>query len=96
MINSRLRAVLTCIAKVTKLMNSYSIVERINSQVNASVSYKTDLEQYGKPEHWVEADTLGDCEDYALLKRQQLLEVVTLTASVTGGVYVNAQGYKAP
>jgi len=25
-----------------------------------------------------------------------LLEVVTLTASVTGGVYVNAQGYKAP
>ena len=25
-----------------------------------------------------------------------LLEVVTLTASVTGGVYVNAQGYIAP
>ena len=55
-------------------MNSYSIAERINSQVNASVQYKTDLEQYDKPEFWVEARTFGDCEDYALLKRAYLLE----------------------
>ena len=55
-------------------MNSYAIAERINSQVNASISYKTDLEQYNKPEHWVEATTFGDCEDYALLKRAYLLE----------------------
>ena len=55
-------------------MNSYSVAERINSDVNASVRYKTDLEQYSKPEHWVEANTFGDCEDYALLKRQRLLE----------------------
>ena len=55
-------------------VNSYSIAERINSQVNASISYKTDLEQYNKPEHWVEATTFGDCEDYALLKRAYLLE----------------------
>ncbi len=55
-------------------VNSYSIAERINSQVNASVQYKTDLEQYDKPEFWVEANTFGDCEDYALLKRAYLLE----------------------
>lgn len=55
-------------------MNSYSLAERINSQVNESVQYKTDLEQYSKPEFWVEADTFGDCEDYALLKRAYLLE----------------------
>ena len=55
-------------------MNSYSLAERINSQVNASVQYKTDLEQYDKPEFWVEANTFGDCEDYALLKRQVLLK----------------------
>ena len=54
-------------------MNSYSLAERINSDVNASVQYKTDLEQYSKPEHWVEANTLGDCEDYALRKRELLL-----------------------
>jgi len=55
-------------------MNSYSIVESINSKVNASVQYKTDLEQYATPEYWVEANTLGDCEDYALLKRALLKE----------------------
>ena len=55
-------------------MNNYSIAERINSDVNASVTYKTDLAQYGKPEHWIEANTLGDCEDYALLKRELLLK----------------------
>jgi len=56
------------------MTNSYKIASRINSDVNASVTYKTDLEQYATPENWVEANTLGDCEDYALLKRQRLLE----------------------
>lgn len=56
------------------MTNSYKLAERINSDVNASVKYKTDLEQYSTPEYWVEAGTLGDCEDYALLKRQVLLK----------------------
>ncbi len=55
-------------------MNSYSIAERINSDVNASVSYKTDLGQYQRPDYWVEANTFGDCEDYALRKRELLLK----------------------
>ena len=56
------------------MTNSYKLAERINSTVNASVSYKTDLQQYGKPEHWCLPTAFGDCEDYALLKRQRLLE----------------------
>jgi predicted transglutaminase-like cysteine proteinase len=55
-------------------INSYSVAERINITVNAQVQYKSDLEQYDKPELWVEANTFGDCEDYALLKRQLLLK----------------------
>ena len=55
-------------------MNSYSIAERINAQVNASVTYKTDLEQYSKPDNWCLPSDFGDCEDYALLKRKLLLE----------------------
>jgi len=54
-------------------MSSYNLAERINSQVNASVTYKTDLEQYDTPDCWVEAGTFGDCEDYALRKRELLL-----------------------
>lgn len=60
--------------QLNQSMNNYSLAERINLQVNASVSYKTDLEQYGVPEFWTEAGTFGDCEDYALLKRAYLLE----------------------
>jgi len=55
-------------------VNSYSLAERINSDVNASVTYKTDLAQYGTPEHWCLPYKFGDCEDYALLKRAYLLE----------------------
>ena len=55
-------------------MNNYNVAERINSQVNASVTYKTDLAQFEVPEFWQEAGKFGDCEDYALLKRAMLKE----------------------
>lgn len=55
-------------------LNSYSIAERINRDVNASVKYKTDLGQYGVPEFWTMAGKFGDCEDYALLKRKMLID----------------------
>lgn len=56
------------------MMNSYKIVERINLDVNALVTYKTDSQQFCVPEFWTEAGKFGDCEDYALLKRQLLLD----------------------
>ena len=56
-------------------MNSYSLAERINSDVNASVSYMSDSEQFGVPEWWSEARSgFDDCDGYALLKRQVLLK----------------------
>ena len=55
-------------------LNSYSIAERINSDVNASVKYKTDLGQYNVPEFWTVAGKFGDCEDYALSKRKMLID----------------------
>ena len=55
------------------MMNSYKIAERINSDVNASVKYKTDSQQFCVPEFWTVAGKYGDCEDYALAKRTALL-----------------------
>jgi predicted transglutaminase-like cysteine proteinase len=55
-------------------MNSYGDAERINSDVNARVTYKSDLQQFSVPEFWQEAGKFGDCEDYALLKRALLLK----------------------
>ena len=54
--------------------NRHSLAERINSDVNARVMYKSDLEQFDTPEFWVKAGQYGDCEDYALAKREALLQ----------------------
>lgn len=51
------------------------LATRINLGVNESVTYKTDLEQYDKPEFWALVGEFGDCEDYALLKRHKLREL---------------------
>jgi len=56
------------------MTNSYKLAERINSDVNARVTYKSDLEQFDTPEFWVKAGQYGDCEDYALAKREALLQ----------------------
>lgn len=44
-------------------------IEQINSKVNASIRPKAD-----KTEQWSINVTAGDCEDYALTKRQKLIE----------------------
>ena len=36
-------------------MNSYKLASRINSDVNASVTWMSDSEQFGVPEFWCEA-----------------------------------------
>jgi predicted transglutaminase-like cysteine proteinase len=50
-------------------------IVRINAQVNRSIEPITDLDQFGVIDRWdLPADGRGDCEDYALLKRTQLIE----------------------
>jgi len=46
----------------------------VNSQINGSVEYKSDLECYNRPDFWEFAQTQGDCEDYALTKQRALLQ----------------------
>lgn len=46
----------------------------INRSVNRAVEPATDLEIYGVTEYWTFPGAKGDCEDYALLKRHQLME----------------------
>lgn len=45
----------------------------INRLVNQAIQPATDLELYGVAERWVIPVDRGDCEDYALLKRQMLI-----------------------
>ncbi|GIL00315.1 MAG: hypothetical protein BroJett030_02140 [Alphaproteobacteria bacterium] len=48
---------------------------RVNQQINTQVTPVTDLEYYGVEEYWTFPDRFGDCEDYALLKRRQLIKL---------------------
>ena len=49
-------------------------LDRINRSVNAEIEPATDLELYGVTEYWtIPQNGKGDCEDYALLKRQRLI-----------------------
>jgi predicted transglutaminase-like cysteine proteinase len=46
----------------------------VNDRVNWMVTGVTDLQQYGQGEYWTYPDHgRGDCEDYALMKRRELM-----------------------
>ncbi|THK40036.1 transglutaminase [Ensifer sp. MPMI2T] len=46
----------------------------VNYEVNRAVTPMTDMEIHGVEEEWSYPDTIGDCEDYVLLKRRKLIE----------------------
>lgn len=56
-------------------MIPYKVAYEVNLEVNNSVKYRRDIDLYQKPEHWAPAILEGDCEDYALAKRQKLLDL---------------------
>ena len=49
-------------------------LDEINRAVNTVIEPVTDMELYGVEEYWTIPTTKGDCEDYALLKRQLLIK----------------------
>jgi len=46
---------------------------KANARANSTVAPVTDLEYYGVEEHWVMPGSAGDCEDFALMKRKELM-----------------------
>jgi predicted transglutaminase-like cysteine proteinase len=47
---------------------------KVNYTVNSSIQPMTDEEIYGVEERWAYPRTVGDCEDFALLKRKMLID----------------------
>lgn len=53
---------------------AFTVLDRVNRQVNAEIQPMTDWAQYGVEDYWtVPKSGKGDCEDYALMKRQRLI-----------------------
>jgi predicted transglutaminase-like cysteine proteinase len=55
-------------------LNSWNLLVLVNSQVNTQIRPQTDMDIWGKAEVWSYPETVGDCEDYVLLKRKLLNE----------------------
>jgi predicted transglutaminase-like cysteine proteinase len=51
----------------------WAAIVDVNNKVNASVVPRTDMDIWGKEELWSYPSKVGDCEDYALEKRRQLM-----------------------
>ena len=50
------------------------MLNAVNSYINDAITPKTDRELYGVEEHWTLPRSAGDCEDYVLLKRRELIK----------------------
>ena len=59
--------------RVTSSAVNLAELDEVNRAVNKAIQPATDMEVYGVSEHWTIPTTRGDCEDYALLKRQILI-----------------------
>jgi predicted transglutaminase-like cysteine proteinase len=66
-------------------------LQAINRDVNNSIWPEDDLRHYGRAEYWtIPTDGYGDCEDYALTKRQKLVEAGLSPASLRLAVVITA------
>ncbi|KAB2669417.1 transglutaminase-like cysteine peptidase [Ochrobactrum sp. LMG 5442] len=45
----------------------------VNASVNEKIAPMTDMEAWGREEYWEYPTTVGDCDDYMLLKRRELM-----------------------
>ena len=63
------------VACVRLTQERWGELQRVNSEVNRRVAYRSDRTLYGTLDLWTVAAEAGDCEDFALAKRQQLVRL---------------------
>ena len=69
-----------------------SQLDVINRRVNARVKPVTDMELYGREEHWAFPGNQGDCEDYVVLKRRTLMQLGWPASALLITVVLDEQG----
>jgi predicted transglutaminase-like cysteine proteinase len=52
----------------------WKVLLDVNYTINTKIQPMTDMEIYGVEERWAYPTTVGDCEDYALLKQRTLVQ----------------------
>lgn len=59
-------------ARVTDF--GWSVIKEVNAEVNRRILPMTDQDIYGRDEVWAYPTDVGDCEDFVLEKRRELLK----------------------
>lgn len=54
--------------------SAWNTINGVNALVNKRIAPMNDYDIYGKDEVWAYPKTVGDCEDYVLLKRKILMQ----------------------
>ena len=68
-------------------------LQQINSHVNSTIQEVEDMEQYGREDVWrIPTSGKGDCEDFALLKRQMLIQRGWPASALSVIVGTNSEG----
>lgn len=52
--------------------SNWQLIQTVNLSANERIKPMTDMEIYGVEEYWAYPTTVGDCEDYVLLKQRDL------------------------
>lgn len=52
--------------------SNWQLIQTVNLSANERIKPMTDMEIYGVEEYWAYPTTVGDCEDYVLLKQREL------------------------
>ncbi|HUO01928.1 MAG TPA: transglutaminase-like cysteine peptidase [Rhizomicrobium sp.] len=61
-------------ARVALTAELWEQLDQVNQDVNRAIAPEDDLAHYGRAEYWtIPTDGKGDCEDYALTKREKLI-----------------------
>lgn len=73
--------------------DNWLVLNDVNAQINASISPEDDKDHYGRAEYWtIPADGRGDCEDYALAKRQALIKAGLPELALRMAVVLTSEG----
>lgn len=71
---SRVRRISGGDARLPLTADRWVMLNAVNSYINDRITPKTDRDLYGVEEHWTMPRGAGDCEDYVLLKRRELIK----------------------
>ena len=72
---------------------TWKTLNQVNASVNDAIWPEDDQRHYGRAEYWnIPTDGLGDCEDYALTKREQLAAAGYPLSALRIAIVVTRQG----